>query len=562
MCTKKFFSFFLALSMMLSVFSVTASAQETQTMKKSKMQKYVEAMQPGWNLGNTFDALNSWGDPKIVQNAVTKDFIKEIKNQGFKSIRIPITWGEHMSAAPDYTIDPAFMDRIQQVVDWSLQEGLYVMINVHHDSWMWITNMATDHDAVLAQFNAIWTQIANRFKNHSDKLMFESINEQSFNNADKATQINLLNELNTNFFHVVRNTGGGNAIRPLVLPEIGTSPDKSYMDATLSLMKSLNDQNLIATIHYYGFWPFTSNIAGYTKFDSTSQNDIKTALDGAYDDFVANGIPVIMGEYGLFGWDSGPGTVEHGEELEFLSYLLQYSKSKGITNMLWDNTTKFNRTNYTWSDPDLHAYIMQSLIGNTSTADTDLVFLKSGTTVGDATINLNLVGNQFVSLKNGNTVLAPGKDYTINGSVLTIKASYLAKFATGAFGEKAVLTVGFNSGPAWQIHVKYNDTPVFSDVSGTTSNFAIPVSFNGDQLATMEAVYAAGGNAGPNNWTSYKAYNYDYAPDYTNNTITLKPNFFTYTNDGVVNLTFHFWSGAIVKYTITKSGTNVIGSAS
>ena len=99
------------------------------------------------------------------------------------------------------------------------------------------------------------------------------------------------------------------------------------------------------------------------------------------------------------------------------------------------------------------------------------------------------------------------------------------------------------------------------NASGTTSGFAIPTAFNGDQLATMEAVYAAGGNAGPQNWTSYKEFNYTFAPDYTNNKITLKPNFFTETTDGTVNLTFHFWSGQIVKYTIVKSGTSVTGMA-
>ena len=76
----------------------------------------------------------------------------------------------------------------------------------------------------------------------------------------------------------------------------------------------------------------------------------------------------------------------------------------------------------------------------------------------------------------------------------------------------------------------------------------------------MEAVYAAGGNAGPQNWTSYKEFGNTFAPDYTNNKITLTPNFFAETNDGVVNLTFHFWSGQIVTYKITKSGTSVTGA--
>ena len=107
------------------------------------MQSYVSAMQPGWNLGNTFDAFNpndptegdetAWGSPRI-----TKEFIKEIKKQGFKSIRIPITWDKRIGGAPDYTINPDWMNRVQQVVDWSLKEGLYVMINVHHDAWKWL----------------------------------------------------------------------------------------------------------------------------------------------------------------------------------------------------------------------------------------------------------------------------------------------------------------------------------------------------------------------------------------------------------------------------------------
>ena len=83
------------------------------------------------------------------------------------------------------------------------------------------------------------------------------------------------------------------------------------------------------------------------------------------------------------------------------------------------------------------------------------------------------------------------------------------------------MTANFNSGPAWKINVRYYNTPVLQNASGATSGFAIPTAFNGDQLATMEAVYAAGGNAGPHNWTSYKQFNYIFSPDYTNNQITL-----------------------------------------
>ena len=120
----------------------------------------------------------------------------------------------------------------------------------------------------------------------------------------------------------------------------------------------------------------------------------------------------------------------------------------------------------------------------------------------------------------------------------------------------------FDKGADWTFHVLYNDTPALQNVEGTTANFAIPTAFNGDRIATMEAVYATGGNAGPNNWTPFKEYGRTYLPSYANNEITLTQGFFNDVNDGTVILKFHFWSGAIIDYTITKNGTSITGTAS
>ncbi|MGO4758861.1 glycoside hydrolase family 5 protein, partial [Streptomyces sp. 2MCAF27] len=122
----------------------------------------VAAMQPSWNLGNTLDAIpdeTSWGNPKA-----TKALLDTIKSQGFRSVRIPVTWTDHQSSTAPYTIDETWMNRVKQVVDWALADGLYVVINVHHDSWQWIADMPTDHDNVLTRFKATWTQIAAKFK--------------------------------------------------------------------------------------------------------------------------------------------------------------------------------------------------------------------------------------------------------------------------------------------------------------------------------------------------------------------------------------------------------------
>lgn len=550
----------LAVAMVFALFSAaaTATASAAAPERSSRLQSVVDAMQPGWNLGNTLDATGpdetSWGNPPV-----TKELIHQIAKQGYRSIRIPVTWMQHVGPAPDYTVDPAWLDRVQQIVDWSLDEGLYVLINMHHDSWEWVNTLGANHDPVMSEYKAIWSQVADRFKDYPDTLLFESINEPSFSNADTDTQFALLDELNQTFVHLVRDSGGKNKDRPLVLPSLNTNASQANLDSLANTIAELNDPNLIATVHFYGFWPFSVNIAGYTKFEETSINDIQATIDGVYSTFVSKGIPTIIGEYGLLGFDTGLGTVEHGEMLKFFEYFLQYSEAHDVTNMLWDNGQHFNRTTFQWSDPDLFNIIKQSVKGRSSTAETDLIFQQQGAEVRDASVALNLNGNRLVSLSNGKDKLTPGKDYDLQDGLLTIKASYLSRLFTGEPGEKAVLTAAFNKGPDWKFHLRYVSEPQLQDAVGTTDAFTIPTDFAGDQLATMEAVYAAGGYAGPQNWTSYKQFGYAFKPDYANGKIALTPAFFQEVNNGDVVLTFHFWSGKTVSYTITKNGADVVG---
>ena len=525
------------------------------------MQEYVDAMRSGWNLGNTYDAIpneTAWGNP-----TPTRELIQQVAAQGFTSIRIPVTWSPHVGPAPDYTIDPAWLAKIQQVVGWSLQAGLHVMINMHHDSWMWVGSMPTNHDAVLAEYSAIWTQIAAGFAEYPRRLMFESINEPSFNNVPDATAMSLLDELNTAFVNIVRSSGGENARRPLVLPPLHTGGGASWLDSLSNTVTKLTDPNLIVTVHYYGFWPFSVNIANFTTFDSTSSNDVAAVDDAVYNTFGTKGIPCIIGEYGVFAWDSDPDAIERGEMLKFFDYFTYYARSKHDAYMMWDNGGRFNRTTYRWKDPDFYALIKHSVAGRSSTANTDLIFLKNGTTPQDTALQVNTNGNRFVSLEDGSGRLHQGSEYTYdpNSTTLTVTAGELSEYTSGSYGEKATLLADFNSGPAWKVHVRYINTPVLSASSGTTgAGLVIPSSFNGDLLATMESVYAGGGNAGPASWTSYQQFGYAFTPDYVNNTLTLPAVFFAGGNGGTINLTLHFWSGQIVKYQLVVSGTGVTGS--
>lgn len=526
----------------------------------------VAAMQPSWNLGNTLDAIpdeTSWGNP-----LVTKRLFDTVRAKGFRSVRIPVSWSSHQSSTAPYTIDPAWMARVRQIVDWAVQDGLYVDLNVHHDSWQWIADMPADHDGVLARFDATWTQIADAFKDEPRRLLFESVNEPVFNNATDAQKTQLLDELNTAFHDVVRGTGGRNATRLLMLPTLGCTPSQPLMDDLSAEMASLHDTNLVATVHYYGFWPFSANIAGYTRFESTSQQDMDTAFAGMHDTFVAKGIPVYLGEYGLLSYPDYTkpyNNVEPGEALKYFERFGHDARVGGVTTALWDAGSFVNRNTFQWRDSVMMDQITSSWTTRSGTASSDQIFVPASGTVTDQTLTLDPNGTSFRGLRHNGRPLIPGRDYTASGGRLTLKAAALTRLAGDrTYGVDATVQATFSAGVPWHIDVISSDTPVLSDATGTSdAAFDIPTRFHGDVLATMEARYADGSNAGPASWTPYQEFGGSFFPDVAGGVLVLKPNFLASLRDGVpATLTFHFWSGATVTYHVTRSGDTVTGSAS
>jgi endoglucanase len=522
----------------------------------------VAAMQPSTNIGNTLDAIpaeTSWGNPPI-----TKALFDAYRVQGYHSVRIPVTWSNHQSATAPYAIDPAFLARVRQVVDWALADGLYVDLNVHHDSWLWIENMTTDHDAVLARFDATWTQIAGEFRDEPRKLLFESVNEPQFSNATDAQKTRFLNELNASFHSIVRASGGENATRLLVLPTLGATPDQTLMDDLVTEMGTLNDANLVATVHYYSFWPFSVNIAGFTTFNAATQQDLVDTFARMRDTFVAKGIPVYVGEYGLLSYPdrNQPDTIEHGEALKYFEMLGAEARTDQVTTALWDAGNFLNRDTFQWRDPALFAQIKSSWKTRSGTASSDDVFVPKSAPVTDQTLTLNLNGTSFKRLCQGSRVLVPGVDYSVSGDQLTVKAAALSRLAgSRAYGVNTSLKAEFSTGVPWQINVITSDAPVQANVSSTNGSLTIPTQFHGDLLATMEARYADGSNAGPTSWTSFQQFDTAFSPDYANGAIVLPAAFFNTVTDGArVTLTFHFWSGATTTYFVTRSGSTVTGS--
>jgi hypothetical protein len=521
------------------------------------------AMQPSWNLGNTLDAIpdeTSWGNP-----LASRELFRTIRGHGYRSVRLPVTWNAHQSTTAPYTVDAKFMARVKQVVDFALSENLYVLINVHHDSWQWIANMPTDHDGVLARYDSTWTQIAATFRNSSRRLLFESVNEPVFNNTDDAGKVRLLNELNTSFHRIVRQSGGRNATRLLMLPTQYCTPEQKPMDDLSATITSLHDANLIATVHFYGFWPFSVNIAGVTRFDETVRKDMTDAFGRMHDIFVAKGVPVYLGEYALLAYDyTRPGIIERGEVLKYFEAVGNEARKTGVVTALWDAGSFLNRNTLEWRDPGLFAQIKSSWTTRSGTTSSDLLFVPKSAPIAPQTITLNLNGTSFRGLWQGRTRLREGRDYTVSGDQLTLTAAALTKLVGNRdYGVNTTIEARFSRGIPWQINVISNDAPVPADATGTGNSLTVPTRFRGDVLATMEAKYADGSAAGPTNWTPFQEFYTTVRPDYPGQAIILPPAFFDAVRDGEpVTVTFHFWSGTTSTYHVTKSGTSVTGTTS
>lgn len=538
------------------------AAQSTLAMAETSdfsLQDYVRDMQPGWNLGNSLDARGSetvWGNP-----TTTQQMIQAIADSGFKSIRIPITWKHRMGNAPDYKIRESFLERVQEVVDWSLEADLYVMINLHHDT-DWIMDMPTKHDEVLARYEAAWVQITQYFQDYSHKLMFEGINEPRFDHdwgRDTPEYFALLETLNTSFHTIVRNSGGNNATRPIVLSTLTSAASQARMNELLKTIEALDDERIIATIHYYGFWPFSVNVGGATKFYPEAHRDIIDTFDRIHRTFTAKGIPVIVGEYGLLGFDKSLETIQHGEVLKFFEFVTHYGQEKDLTLMLWDNGQHFDRRALTWRDEALIS-IIQSGENRSSYAETDTIFIKEGEPVEDVVLPLFLHGNVLESITHQDRSLQQGEDYEVDGEQLIIKSSLLQSLLTDEYGVSATLFGHFSAGPPWQLSIVRYATPVVSSNIGTNM-LAVPTEFNGDRLMTLSAKYKGGGNAGPQDWTPFKEFNYAFNVSYEYGAIQLLKEFFNEVRDGEIDIKFYFESGAVIDYEITKEKSSIIGKS-
>ena len=346
-------------------FSVQAAKKDTTSFEDLNQSQIVEAMGPGWNLGNQLESVTdnvpeetNWGNPVI-----TEKLIQSVKAAGFKSIRIPVSYFAKIDDDKDYTIDSKWLDRVQEVVDYCIKNDLYAVINIHGDGYNtidggWLLCNGKNQTEIKKKYKKVWKQIAERFKNYDEHLLFESMNEEfdgSYSEPNKEYYQNI-NDYNQIFVDTVRKTGDNNTKRWLIIPGWNTNIDYTAGDYGFKLPtdqyrdKSIDkeEQRIMISVHYYSPWDFCGGENGViTQWGNEADDPSKTSTtcDETYmknqlnlmkTTFADKGYPVFIGEYGSIDKTSYDSENEYYRAY-FARKLCQLSRKNGCIPMYWDN---------------------------------------------------------------------------------------------------------------------------------------------------------------------------------------------------------------------------------
>ena len=303
--------------------------------------EFAKSLGKGWNLGNTFDACEKqstekmglesetmWGNPKT-----TKELMAFIKKCGFDSVRLPVTWAQHLGDGPDYTIDPEWLERVAEVVDFALDSGLKVILNTHHEDAFWLVADEEHKEISKEILCKVWAQICERFKNYDENLVFETMNEPrafgaelEWEGTDERREA--VNYLNFAALEAIRSSGGKNAERYVLLPTFAASG----LDENIDALRLPEDDRVIVSIHYYYMTAHQSEFADNERvWNIREKIDLYKTFRLMADRFIGEGYGVCKSE---FGWTDR----ENLDNLaENASFYVGLAEKFGIPVMVWDN---------------------------------------------------------------------------------------------------------------------------------------------------------------------------------------------------------------------------------
>ena len=392
---KRFLHLF---SLMLAVLMLIPCVGSAEAVDNGVMREGLTALEAtrlmgnGINLGNTLEACDNnvgiktntplsyethWGQPKTTQA-----MIDGMKAAGFDTIRIPVAWmtnATHLYEG-DYTIDADYMDRVEEVVRYARKAGMYVIVNDHWDGgWygMFGSESAETRALAMEAYKGMWQQIAERFRDYSDYLIFESANEELGTRFDEnsalycsdsvVTYLNdderyaLTNEINQTFVDVVRATGGNNATRFLLIAGYGTNIDQTC-DDRFQMPKDTAVSKLMVSVHYYDPWSYcgASSAASATKWGKVSDYEYMDQQLAKMTKFTEAGYGVVIGEYGALPCSDGLKDNTLAYHTAFLDTCTKYN----LTNCLWDCSGLYKRVSQTFADDDILAMYQEKRQAN------------------------------------------------------------------------------------------------------------------------------------------------------------------------------------------------------
>lgn len=322
--------------------------------------RFAKQLGSGINLGNSLDATGvreykpettdleyevAWGNPKI-----SGEQFAAIRNAGFSSVRIPVTWQDHMDK--DGVVSVEWMERVNEVVDLALQEDLYVILDTHHEAWLDLEPAKAEE--ICDAYRRIWQQIAEQFREYDEHLLFEGMNEPRLRDSehewDEGTpQMRaMVNRLNEVFVDTVRQTGGNNEKRYLLICAYASNTEE---EALMDLV--VPDGNIIVSVHMYLPYSFCQDedgTASWSKIEGESVMHLEEVFGNLERLYIRRHIPVVITEFGC---------KDKGNTAERVAWIEEYRRRAnelGIPCFWWDNGSSYqllDRDHVTWTYPEI-----------------------------------------------------------------------------------------------------------------------------------------------------------------------------------------------------------------
>lgn len=509
---KRFLHLFSLMLAVLMLIPCVGSAEETEAVDNGVMREGLTALEAtrlmgnGINLGNTMEACDNnvgiktnaplsyethWGQPKTTQA-----MIDGMKAAGFDTIRIPVAWmtnATHLYEG-DYTIDADYMDRVEEVVRYARKAGMYVIINDHWDGgWygMFGSESAETRALAMEAYKGMWQQIAERFRDYSDYLIFESANEELGGRFDENSPLYcsdsvvtyltdderyaLTNEINQTFVDVVRATGGNNATRFLLIAGYSTDINQTC-DDRFQMPKDTADSKLMVSVHYYDPWSYcgASSAASATKWGKVSDYEYMDQQLAKMTKFTEAGYGVVIGEYGALPCSDGLKDNTLAYHTAFLDACTKYN----LTNCLWDCSGLYKRVSQTFADDDILAMYQEKRQANEEGQDYADVQAAAAAEIAAAAAEAPVTFQQDAVVVDDKTALAW---IMWNDGSWALTHSVGDTYNADSISEGLVATNAIITGEG-----KYT---VGLDFTGTAQGYSASVAFAAIGISNGEALY-------------------------------------------------------------------------